>query len=314
MHKALSRAMQLLRGHRLGAVTLTFLAVSVLSGAQETGAATPPLSSPEITGALPLPEAPYEQRSFVTRPGTEGFELAARLEDHGGIITRPVSWRIIRLLTAGEGGGELIFEGNVSIADVVTLPGDYRIDIEYGYARFSRIITLEPMRRQSIAFTLNVGGLRVLTRLTSSTPIIFQTSHRIYSLSGSNRMRLVAENAVPGELLRLPAGRYRIESRIAPGNAVARTDIDVKPGILSAAEIDHRAGIASLAVQAGEGSRVTWEILDSAGRIAATADGAAPDFVLAPGNYRAKAASGSATFSHSFSISAGERVQLTLKP
>jgi hypothetical protein len=124
-------------------------------------------------------------------------------------------------------------------------------------------------------------------------------------------MRLMAENAVPGDLLRLPAGRYRVESRLMPGNAVARTDIEVKPGILSAVEIDHRAGIASLALQGASPSAVKWQILDEAGRVAATAQGPSPDIVLSPGNYRIEVSFGTATLSRSITIAPGKRLDVT---
>ncbi|HYM99751.1 MAG TPA: hypothetical protein VET25_08395 [Aestuariivirgaceae bacterium] len=304
--------MQLSQGHRLAAVALSIFAFSLMSSAVELAAATQPLASPEITGSLPLPEAPYDQRAFITKRGTEGFELAARLHERGGLITRPISWRVFRLLTSPDGGGELIYEGNTPIADFVTLPGDYRIDIEYGFARFSRVIALEPAHHLSIAFNLNVGGLRVLSRLIAPAAVSFRTAHRIYSLSGTNRMHLVAENATPGDLLRLPAGRYRVESHLAPGNAIARTDIEVKPGVMSAVEIDHAAGIASLAFQGASGPEVKWQILDEAGRIAATADGSTPDVVLAPGDYQVKAASGAETLSRQITISAGQRLEVKL--
>jgi hypothetical protein len=314
MHMAFSRAMQSSQGQRLATVALSIFTFGLMFGATELGAATPPLASSEITASLPLPEAPYDLRAFITKTGTEGFELAARLHDHGGLITRPISWRIFRLLASPAGGGELIYEGNTPIADIVTLPGDYRIDIEYGLARFSRIISLEPVHHLSIVFNLNVGGLRVLSRLTSSAPVRFQTFHRIYSLSGTSRMRLVAEDAVPGDLLRLPAGRYRVESHLAPGNAIARTDIEIKPGALSAVEIDHKAGIASLLLQGAAQSDVKWQILDEAGRIAATARGPSPDVVLAPGDYQIKAAAGAAILSRNITIAAGQRLEVTLGP
>src|SRR5687767_7309323 len=106
MHEALCRALQMTQGHRLKAVTLLILAAGLSPAPASLSAATPPLASPEITGSLPLPEVPYDQRAFLTKPGTEGFELAARLEDRGGLITLPISWRIYRLLTGPSGGGE----------------------------------------------------------------------------------------------------------------------------------------------------------------------------------------------------------------
>jgi hypothetical protein len=310
MHEVWNRAAKASQGHRRKAVALLFFAACVLAGSLGAAAATPPLASSEITSSLPLPEAPYEQRDFLTRPGTEGFELAARLEEAGGLITRPISWRLYRLLNSPNGGGELVFDGEAPILDLITQPGDYRIDIEYGLARFSRVITLEPQHRLSIAFTLNIGGLRVLSRITSPVPVKFRTDHRIYALTGSDRMRLVAENAVPGDLLRLPAGRYRVESLLSPGNVIARSDIEVKPGVMSAVEIDHNAGIASLALEGTVASDVKWQIVDQSGHLAATADGVSQDVVLSPGDYRIEVGFGAATLSRSITISAGKRLQV----
>ncbi|HKG75620.1 MAG TPA: hypothetical protein VKA79_15375 [Aestuariivirgaceae bacterium] len=297
------------RGRRLRTVTLSLMVLGLI-GADGVTAAPQPEASPEITGSLPLPEAPYDLRAFITRAGTEGFELAARLQERGGIVTKPVSWRVFRILTE-PGGGDLVYEGTTPVADFVALPGDYRIDVEYGFARYSRMITLDPERRQSIAFNLNVGGLRVLSRLAADVPVSFSTSHRIFALTGTSRAHLVAEDAVPGDLLRLPAGRYRIESHLEPGNAVARAEVEVKPGMLSAVEIDHKAGIASFAV-ANDAQARAWHILSPSGQIAATVDGAAPAVVLAPGTYWVQAAAGAHTMTRSFTVSAGRHVQVTL--
>jgi hypothetical protein len=311
MHKAQSRASQASQGRRRGAVTLLLFASCSIFASGQLAAATPPqAASPEITASLPLPEAPYDQRAFLTRAGTEGFELAARLKENGGLIGRPITWRVYRLSTPPDVGGELVYDGEAAIADFLTQPGDYRIDFDYGLARFSRIVTLEPRQRLSLAFNLNIGGLRILSRLTAPPSVSFRTAHRIYALSGVDRMRLVAENAIPGDLLRLPAGRYRIESQLMPGNAVARSDIEVKPGVLSAVEIDHKAGIASLALDGTVPAGVTWHILDGSGRLAATASGPASDVVLSPGRYQVEVAIGRATLTRSITISAGKRLEV----
>jgi hypothetical protein len=310
MQKAQEPRVNGVRGYRLRAVTLSLMVLGLIA-AQDTRAATQPLASPETTGSLPLPEAPYDQRAFIARPGTEGFELAARLQEHGGIITKPVSWRVFRILTESA-GGDLVYQGSTPVADILARPGDYRIDVEYGFARYSRVITLEPERRQSIAFNLNVGGLRVLSRLAADVPVAFSSSHRIFALSGASRAHLVAENAVPGDVLRLPAGRYRIESHLEPGNAVARVEVEVKPGLLSAVEIDHKAGIASFAFASGANQNRAWHILSPSGEIAVTLDGPSPAVVLAPGTYWVQAAAGANTITRSFTVFAGRHVQVTL--
>jgi hypothetical protein len=312
MHKAQSRASQASQGRRRCAATLLLFMSCSISGIGQLTAATPPeAASPEITASLPLPEPPYDQRAFLTRAGTEGFELAARLKEHGGLIGRPISWRVYRLFAAPDIGGELVYEGDVAIADFLAEPGDYRIDFEYGLARFSRIVTLDPRQRLSLAFNLNIGGLRILSRLAAPASVSFRTSHRIYAMSGADRMRLITENVIPGDLLRLPAGRYRIESQLTPGNAIARSDIEVKPGMLSAVEIDHKAGIASLALDGAAPAAVTWQILDGAGRVAATASGPASDVVLSPGRYQVEVAVGKATLTRSITIQAGKRLEVT---
>jgi hypothetical protein len=312
MHKAQSRALQASQGRRRCAATLLlFMSCSIFATAELDAATPPEAASPEITASLPLPEPPYDQRAFLTRAGTEGFELAARLKEHGGLIGRPISWRVYRLFAAPDVGGELVYEGDVAIADFLTQPGDYRIDFQYGLARFSRIVTLEPRQRLSLAFNLNIGGLRILSRLSAPPSVRFRTNHRIYAMSGADRMRLVAENAIPGDLLRLPAGRYRIESQLMPGNAIARSDIEVKSGMLSAVEIDHKAGIASLALDGAAPAAVTWQILDGAGRVAATASGPSSDVVLSPGRYQVEVAVGKATLTRSITIHAGKRLEVT---
>ena len=312
MHKAQSRASQASQGRRQRVATLLLFMSCSIFGSGQLAAATPPqAASPEITGSLPLPEAPYDQRAFLTKAGTEGFELAARLKENGGLIGRPISWRVYRLSTPPDVGGELVYDGEAAIADFLAQPGDYRIDIEYGLARYSRIVTLEPRQHLSLAFNLNIGGLRILSRLVAPPSISFRTSHRIFALSGADRMRLVAENAIPGDLLRLPAGRYRIESQLIPGNAIARSDIEVKAGMLSAVEIDHRAGIVSLALDSTAPADTTWQILDGAGRVAATASGAASDVVLSPGRYQVEVAVGKATLTRSITIFAGKRLEVT---
>lgn len=315
MHKANGRAWKALRGHRFRTVALFALGALWL-GSSSTGIeAAASLESPETTGSVTPPEAPYELRSYVVAPGEESFELAARLREYGGIITRPVSWRVFRIRAAEAGGSEEIFRGEAPIADFKAVPGDYRVDVTYGFAVYSRTITLDTERHISAVFNLNVGGLRVLSRLAVPTSgISFRTSHRIYALSGESRGRLLAENAIPGDVLRLPAGRYRIESELRPGNAVAGTNIEIKPGLMSAVEIDHVAGVAHLAAKTDTAHQVAWEITDANGNVAADAKGNVVDMILKPGRYDAKVLVGATTAAAAFTVRAGQTVEVSVEP
>ncbi len=229
-------------------------------------AAAKEIASAEITGSIQPAEPAYEERQFIARPGLEAIEAAARLREHGGLITLPISWRLYRLIGTATGGQE-VFRAAAAQAEAQVPPGDYRIDIEYGLARFSRLITLDPERRLSLVFNLNTGAIRVLSRLAVQPAAAFRftTAHRLFALSGQNRARLVAANASPGQLLRLPAGTYRVESQLNPGNAVAQTEVQVKPGVLSAVEIDHRAGLVRLGLPGDHRDSFAWQVLDAKG-------------------------------------------------
>jgi hypothetical protein len=312
MFLARSREFEAVEGRRRLAMAFSFLAIAAF--ATPAHAAANGAYSPEITGSLTPAEPAYEQREFTARPGLEAIELAARLRENGGLVTLPVSWRIYRLI-GGITGGEEVFRADAPQAEAAVPPGDYRIDIDYGLAQFSRLVTLDSQRRLSLIFNLNTGGIRVLSRVTIEPPTAgFATAHRLFALSGRNRARLVAKNAKPGELLRLPAGTYRVESELTPGNAVAHAEVDVKPGMLSAVEIDHQAGVVRLGLAKPLHHGFTWQVIDARGRIAAEAAATSLNVVLTPGRYQARATSGEVTFSSEFTVAAGRSLNIILGP
>ena len=174
-------------------------------------------------------------------------------------------------------------------------------------------MTLESERRLALVFNLNAGAIRVLSRVAVEPPASgFTTAHRLFALSGQNRARLVAENVPPGELLRLPAGLYRVESELGPGNVAGKAEVHVKPGILSAVEIDHQAGVVRLSVNKDRRGSFAWQVVDAKGRIAAEARGASLDVVLSPGRYRASAKTDDGTFTSEFSVTAGTSFEMVL--
>ena len=314
MHIGFGRACQASGGRRLLTVALcASLAVASAPSMNLLAAAPNPDTSSDITGSLAPPEAPYEVRTYITAAGTEGFELAGRLREFGGLITKPISWRVFKVFADETSTMDEVYRDDQAVAQFRAAPGDYRIEISYGLAVFSRTLTLEPGHHLSVVFNLNVGGLRVLSRLSAmTTHVSFHTSHRIYAMSGEYRGRMLAENAVPGELLRLPAGRYRIESELSPGNALAGTDIDIKPGMLSAVEIDHAAGIAHLTFESPGPEGVDWQVIDGDGRIAGTAAGESVDMILNPGRYQVMVFKGSEVRKTALTIKAGQSLDIDL--
>jgi hypothetical protein len=297
---------------------MAFTAMSLVALSSTVAwAAAGDASSPEITGSIGSAEVnaaepAYEQREFIVKPGSEAIELAARLHENGGLISLPVSWRLHRLI-GNAAGGEAMFQSEAPQTRVLLPPGDYRIAIEYGFARFSRLVTLDPGRRLFLVFNLNTGAVRILSRIVLEPPVPgFTTAHRVFALSGPNRARLVAENARSGDLLRLPAGLYRIESELRPGNAVAEAEVAVKPGVLSAVEIDHQAGMVRLTLPQHRLGSYAWQIKDADGTLAAEAHGPFIDAVLLPGRYQVRAAADGVLLTGEFHVSAGNSFHYVL--
>ncbi|MBC8037588.1 MAG: hypothetical protein H7X89_10275, partial [Rhizobiales bacterium] len=174
-------------------------------------------------------------------PGQEGLELSARLHEDGGIIERPLTWAV------SSASGEPIYTGDVSIAQVAVKPGSYLIGIKYGAVQLSQTITVVDGSKIIASFVLDAGGIRILPRLQGLGLPATPARSLVFALTGVHKGQLIAISQEPGEILRVPAGDYRIESRFDAGNARAVADVRVKPGFMSAVEIDHAAGLARLA-------------------------------------------------------------------
>ena len=127
-----------------------------------------------------------------------------------------------------------------------TPPGDYAVDIRYDAVRLSSVVTLLEANRLMVSYVLNAGGIRVLPRVKDIGLTTSESRTRIFALSGKQSGKLVAVSEMPGEIVRLPEGDYRVESRFAAGNASAVIDVHVNAGRMTAVEIDHKAGLARL--------------------------------------------------------------------
>lgn len=242
----------------------------------------------------------------IVAPGEEGLELSTRLSDEGGIVERPVSWSI-RAAT-----GEEIFAGDVPVAHIAAAPGDYIVEVQYGTIRFARTVTLLPGNRLDVSFVLNVGGIRVLPRLQGLGLPQTPSHTAIYAISGQRKGELIATSDMPGEIVRVAAGDYRIESRFTAGNAVAVADVRVKPGLMSAIEIDHAAGLARLAVAGVPDAAIAWSVSDGDGQLLSPPAGPTAEIVLKPGIYTATASANGETLTATFEIAAGESRDIIL--
>ena len=248
----------------------------------------------------------HEVAIEIVKPGNEGLELTARLSETGGLIERDISW------TLRDAQGAVVYDDNSALANISVPPGDYSVEANYGSAHFAQTLTLLEANRLIVSFVLDVGGIRVLPRVQGLGLPPTQTQSLVYALSGHNKGKLITISKMPGEILRVEAGDYRIESRFAAGNAVAVADVHVRPGIMSAVEIDHAAGLARLSYVGAPNAEVSWLVINDKGEALPAIDGLSANVVLKPGTYVAKAQIGDEFLTANFDISAGQERDILL--
>lgn len=258
-----------------------------------------------VTGSLP-PDTAHEVSITVAKPGQEQLSLSARLTTNGTNLAKDVSWAV------RDANGEMQFEETSSEATRHLAPGDYIVEAQYGSVGVRQVVTLVPGNSVSINFVLNAGGLRVLPTLKgiATNDLVSQTL--VYASTGLATGQLIAHSERPGELLKLPAGPYRVETRFGEGNAVAVTDVNIKPGKLSALEINLHAGIARLSFVGAPDATVDWTVKPEQGPAVATFKGIEKHLALKPGTYIAEARVNGEVLSASFIINDGEQRNILL--
>jgi hypothetical protein len=252
---------------------------------------------PATTSSIDRDPAGEVRIQFVKK-GFEGLELSARLAEGGGMIERPVFWTVRRA------GGELVYQGEEPVAELVTEPGDYDVTARYGTVTVARTIALLDQQRLGVSLVLNVGGLRVLPRIADIGLPAVRTETRVYSTSGRTSGQIVAMSTLPGEIIRLGAGSYRVESRFVPGNASAIKEVTIAPGRLQAVEHELPAGLIRLTADVPAAETV-WTVTPESGLALPPVKGPTVALVLLPGSYRATASIGAREYSTHFEVRPG---------
>ncbi|MFO1033090.1 MAG: hypothetical protein U1E15_03020 [Hyphomicrobiales bacterium] len=239
-------------------------------------------------------------------PGQEMATFAARLTEGSTSLARDVEW------TVTSGSGQVVLASTSTTAAAALPPGFYTVAARYGAIKLDESFTLLEGTSANLVFVLNAGALRVLPRVPGITTPDVASETRIFALTGKAQGKLVEESHVPGEIINLTAGQYRIESRMMMGNAVAVTDVKVKPGVISAVEIDHHAGLARLAYVGAPSAKVKWEIRRGPAVEISSIDGLNASVVLRPGSYTAVAHVGREELSATFQIEDGKARDIML--
>jgi hypothetical protein len=239
------------------------------------------------------------------KSGAEGLQLSARFSENGGELVRDVTWKI-----RTNSGGE-VFNGITTTVDAVLTPNDYQVEAIYGTAHIVQDVSVQPGTRLTVNFVLNAGGLRVLPRVKNIGWPNMTNQSNVFLLSGTTRGQLVTTSFTPGEVLKLFAGDYRIESQFENSNVVAVTDVHVRPGIMSAVDINYIAGMARVSLGWLTQSTVSWTISDATSRISFEGANTA-ELVLKPGHYQVAASIAGLIYTTNFDLKIGQTIEVII--
>lgn len=258
-----------LRGRRRWAAAPAFCVLMMMATAALARPA--PTSGPPAAGSAGGILAPVEVQRHVgsTTDGAARLILAARLTRHGGLIRRPIRWRV------RAADKVVVFEGARPALDLTLPPGRYDIQARYGLRHIAYSVKVRAAQRHELVFVLDVGALRALAglwRLPLPPDVAVE-----YRLHAAPDRPPVLVHRQGGRVVRLMAGRYELRVRYRPGNVETRAGVTVKAGVLSTLQVHARAGVAH--VRAGR-----WSIRAADGGWRASGRGAAA-LVLAPGRY-----------------------------
>jgi hypothetical protein len=292
--------------HRAAAHLARCLVAIYIAAAPQAHSATNNQDALPATKPLITAPAAHDIAITTVKPGQEGLELSARFSEENQELVQGISWNI------RNESGDTVFNGITTMADAALPPGDYQVEAAYGTAHILQGVSVHEGTRLSVSFILNAGGLRVLPRIKGVDLPEVASRSMVYALSGIARGQLITTSHTPGEIIKITAGDYRIESRFDGGNAVAVTEVHVKPGIMSAVEIDHLAGVAQLSFVGPADVNVQWTITDEQGATLAPLTGLVANLVLKPGSYVADATVAGKTLTAKFNISAGQMRDIIL--
>lgn len=243
--------------------------------------------------------------SATTSPGRGTLFLSATFGGDSQTLVSGVHWRIFQERTEND-KHPLVAESRETTPSLDLPDGDYVVHVAYGLASATRRVSINGAN-VSERMPLNAGALMVVATLGDTTIPPARLTLAIYvpERSGSEA-KLVAPNAKPGEMIRLPEGNYRIVSTYldpnvtstAPGadgtpanatNSVVTAEVRIESGKLTETTVRHRASVVTLKLvhtPGGEAlANTSFTVLTPGGDVIREMIGAFPSLVLAEGEY-----------------------------
>ncbi len=241
------------------------------------------------------------------------INLSALLTDAGPVLTAGVSWRVY----APSGATLKKVMASNEPNPIFTLPsGEYLINAAYGRSYVTRKVKVAEGGGKA-ELVLNAGGLKLGARLGdgSLVPAQFVTADILSDERDQFGTRAkLAEGIRPGVIVRLNSGLYRVAATYGDANATVQADVAVEAGRITDAIVTFTvARVTFRLVQQPGGEALTgtsWSVIGGAGETVRKSVAALPTHILAPGDYSVAAERGGKQYTQTFSIKAGEAIQV----
>jgi hypothetical protein len=268
---------------------------------------------PPAPAREPAPPSPQVGGSKIS------LALAARFSDDGPYIQRSLQWRVFSAKADAGAPPNLAAESTDAYPVFNLAPGEYIVHAAYGLAATTRRVKIGNEPRREV-IVVPGGGLRVAGRVGEHTISPQRLRFDVYEgsflqrgagsfSSGRAERPPVVRNAMPGDIVLLPAGVYYVQSTFGDGNATIQADVRIEPGRLTDATVHHRAAQVTLKlVNAAGGEAIAntqWSVLTPGGDSIKESIGAFPSMVLAEGEYLAVARHDGRTYQQVFRVETG---------
>jgi len=283
--------------------------------AMDPGAAAPHTLVPPNTTIVPR-SAP-EVKAPPIAGGAGQVSLVAVLTQDGQNIDQGLIWRVFRDKPGPDGKLKLLSTHREATPTLQLEAGDYIVNVAFGRANLTRRIAVSGERPAQERFVLNAGGLRLTPAVATSEPINDKAvSYDVYSDERDQygQRTKVMSGVKPGLVIRLNAGIYNVVGTYGDANAVTRSDVTVEAGKLTEATLTHAAAKVTFKLVARAGgdaiADTQWNIANAQGEVVKESVGALPTHIFALGTYTVSARNAGEVFQRTFTLQAGESVQI----
>jgi hypothetical protein len=276
---------------------------------RRTGTADAGAGAPEGSG-----QPAGESAAAAPRTTASGrVRLAALIIENTKPVKSGVEWEVFAL---GDGSAPTrpVARSAEALPEIEVPPGEYVVKGKFGHATRTERVTVAADATEDVEIVLGAGGLQIDPVNAGLEEPGAGVLNTIYAAGTTSSP--VADKVPSGKVVYLNAGVYRVESRYGEANAVARADIEVQPGKLVRARINHRAGPARFRLVTASGGAeldgVVWQIMTGDGKPVAESEVSAPQMMFAEGAYTALATHDGRTYSAAFAIKPGEETRVDI--